>query len=120
MRLLLSSGAQVLDEVHDVGAIVHRISFELFEDARVQVFVHVPVLEGVVGGLLRGGGGGVEVLELRGEAHAHFEGVGHTGWKTLEVVRLKLILGIGKASWFDVGILYENMVILGIHVCKIL
>ena len=67
----------MLDEVHDVSAVVHRVALELFEDAGVQVFVHVAVLEGVVGGFLGGGGGGVEVLELRGEAHAHFERVGH-------------------------------------------
>ena len=43
----------------------------------MQVLVHVSVFEGVVGGFLGGVGGGVEVLELGGEAHADFEGVGH-------------------------------------------
>ena len=43
----------------------------------MQVLVHVPVLEGIVSGFLGGVGGGVEVLELRGEAHADFERVGH-------------------------------------------
>lgn len=33
--------------------------------------------EGVVCGFVGGGGGGVEMLELGGEAHADFEGVGH-------------------------------------------
>ena len=44
----------------------------------MQVLVHVPVLEGIVGGFLGGIGGGVEVLELRGEAHANFKGIGHS------------------------------------------
>ena len=43
----------------------------------MQVLVHVSVLEGIVGGFLGGVGRGVEVLELGGEAHADFEGVGH-------------------------------------------
>ena len=43
----------------------------------MQVLVHVSVFEGIVGGFLGGVGGGVEVLELGGEAHADFEGVGH-------------------------------------------
>ena len=43
----------------------------------MQVLVHVPVFEGIVGGFLGRVDGGVEVLELRGEAHADFEGVGH-------------------------------------------
>ena len=46
----------------------------------MQVLVHVSVFEGVVGGFLGGVGGGVEVLELGGEAHADFEGVGHDVW----------------------------------------
>lgn len=45
----------------------------------MQVFVHVSVLEGIVGGLLGGVDGGVEVLELRGKAHADFKGVSHGG-----------------------------------------
>ena len=54
----------------------------------MQVLVHVSVFEGVVGGFLGGVGGGVEVLELGGEAHADFEGVRHgvcvcvCGWKS--------------------------------------
>ena len=43
----------------------------------MQVFVHVSVFEGVVGGFLGGVDGGVEVLELGCEAHADFEGVRH-------------------------------------------
>ena len=43
----------------------------------MQVFVHVPIFQGVVGGFLGGVDGGVEVLELGGEAHADFEGIGH-------------------------------------------
>lgn len=43
----------------------------------MQVFVHVSVFEGVVGGFLGGVDGGVEVLELGCEAHTDFEGVRH-------------------------------------------
>jgi len=35
------------------------------------------MLEGIVGGLLRGVDGGVEMLELRGEAHPYFERIRH-------------------------------------------
>lgn len=45
----------------------------------MQVFVHVSVFESIVGGLLGGINRGIEVLELRGEAHTHFEGVSHRG-----------------------------------------
>jgi len=43
----------------------------------VEIFVHVFVFEGIVGGLLRRRNGSIEVLKLRGEAHANFEGVCH-------------------------------------------
>ena len=43
----------------------------------MQVLVHVPVFEGVVGGFLGRVDRGVEVLQLGGEAHANFEGVSH-------------------------------------------
>lgn len=71
--------AQVFEEVHDVGAVVHVVAFELFNDARVKVFVLVTVFESVVGTFETGGGGGAEVLELGCEAHAHLERVGHCG-----------------------------------------
>jgi len=35
------------------------------------------MLEGIVGGLLRGVDGGVEMLELRCEAHSYFERIRH-------------------------------------------
>lgn len=44
--------AQALDEEHDVGARVHVGAFELLEDARVQVLVHVAVLERIDGSFL--------------------------------------------------------------------
>ena len=44
----------------------------------MQVLVHVPVLEGIMSGFLGGIGGGVEVLELRGKAHANLKGIGHS------------------------------------------
>ena len=91
--------AKVLDEVHDVRTVVHgtleepsylatciervggdvlgTYTLELLEDARVQVLVHVAVLEREVGGLLGRVDGGIEVREVLGEAHAHFERVGH-------------------------------------------
>lgn len=43
----------------------------------MQVFGEGGVFEGVVGAFEGAGGGGVEVLELGGEAHAYFERVGH-------------------------------------------
>ncbi len=45
----------------------------------MEVLVHVFVFEGIVGSFLRRGDGGIEVLELRGEAHADLEGVRHCG-----------------------------------------
>ena len=50
----------------------------------MQVLVHVPVLEGIVSGFLGGIGGGVEVLELRGEAHADFKRIGHRECASVE------------------------------------
>jgi len=43
----------------------------------VEVLVHIFVFEGIVGGFLRRGDGGIEVLELRGKAHTDLEGVRH-------------------------------------------
>jgi hypothetical protein len=43
----------------------------------VKVLILLAVLKRKVGGFLRGGYGGTEVLELACEAHAHFEGVCH-------------------------------------------
>lgn len=93
--------AQGLEKVHDVCAVVHVVAFELLEDAAVQVFVHFAVLEGVVGGLLGRGGGGIEVLELAAEAHADFEGVGHGGFGLGGTRGLALVfelLGKGDAT----------------------
>jgi len=45
----------------------------------VEVFVHVFVFERIVSGFLGGGNGSIEVLELRGEAHADLERVSHCG-----------------------------------------
>ena len=49
----------------------------------MQVLVHISVFEGVVSGFVGGIAEGVEVLELGGEAHADFEGVGHGMWGDL-------------------------------------
>ena len=64
----------------------------------MQVFVHVSVFEGIVGGFLGGVGGGVEVLELGGEAHADFEGVGHEVWEEQSSALWSLSSVVGKAS----------------------
>ena len=45
-----------------------------------------------MGGFLGGVGGGVEVLELRGEAHADFEGVSHGKWTDRRSLGLHLVL----------------------------
>lgn len=78
----------------------------------MQVVAEFAVAESVVGGFCCGGGRGVEVLELGGEAHAHFEGVGcaHVGGCALtgrgvvvemnEVSRWKLKRGsIFRFTW---------------------
>ena len=54
-------------------------TLQALEDTGVQVLVHVAVLEGVVRCFCETGGGGGEVGEEGGEAHADFEGVGHGG-----------------------------------------
>jgi hypothetical protein len=69
--------AQALDEEHDVGARVHVGSLELLEDARVQVLVHVAVLERIEGGLLQRRVRRAEMRQQRREALAHFERVRH-------------------------------------------
>ncbi len=52
---------------------------KLFQYARMQVLVHILEFECILSGLLRGSGTGIEVFELRAEAHAYFEGIGHRG-----------------------------------------
>ena len=59
----------------------------------MQVLVHVSVLEGIVGGFLGGVGGGIEMLELGGEAHADFEGVGHYVWEEQRSLELRVVVG---------------------------
>ena len=63
---------------------------QLLQDARVEVLVHVIVLDGVAGGLLRRSSRSVEVLKLVGETHSHFKWVSHScslAIKLLEKVR---------------------------------
>ena len=60
----------------------------------MQVFVHVSVFKGIVGGFLGGVGGGVEVLELGGEAHADFERVGHYVWGEQRSLELRPVEGL--------------------------
>ena len=59
----------------------------------MQVLVHVSVFEGIVGGFLGGVGGGVEALELGGEAHADFEGVSHGMWGEQRSLELRPVVG---------------------------
>ena len=43
----------------------------------MQILVHVPVFECIVGSLLGGVDGGVEMLQLGSKAHADFEWIRH-------------------------------------------
>lgn len=58
----------------------------------MEVLVHVFVFEGIVGSFLRRGDGGIEVLELRGEAHADLEGVRHCGGSSESPVAMMWIV----------------------------
>lgn len=60
----------------------------------MKVLVHVPVLEGIVSGFLGGVDRGIEVLELRREAHADFERIGHSLKRRSFVYEL-------RRSWCD-------------------
>jgi len=55
--------AEMFQEIHDVGAIVHVVSLQLFQDTGVEVFVHVAMFEGILGAADGGGAGGGEVGE---------------------------------------------------------
>jgi hypothetical protein len=50
---------------------------ELLQDARVQILVHISVLERILGGLLGGRDGGIEVLKLFSKPHADLEWISH-------------------------------------------
>ena len=50
---------------------------QLLHDARVEVLVHVLVSQGILRGLLRGGDGGIQVLQLFRKPHAHLEWIRH-------------------------------------------
>ena len=63
----------------------------------MQVFCEGGVFQGIVGGLESGVGGGVEMVEERGELHAHFEWVGHDGGDVSGSGRC----GPGFAVWED-------------------
>jgi hypothetical protein len=56
----------------------------------MQVLVHVLVFQGILRRLLRRGNGGIEVLQLRAEAHADLERIRHVAressvWRNLFV-----------------------------------
>lgn len=87
--------AEVLDEVHYIGSIVHIIlvrvrtcaqslvnslytnPFKLFQNTRVKILVQVAVFEGIVRGFLRRGDRSTQMLQLRRKAHAHLERICH-------------------------------------------
>ena len=50
-------------------------AFQLLQDAGVKILVHVFVLEGILSSLIRRRDTGVQVLEVLGEADAHFKGI---------------------------------------------
>ena len=52
----------------------------------MKVFIHVPVLKRIVGSLLGGVDGSVQMLKLGREAHAHFERVCHADSIDIAVV----------------------------------
>lgn len=66
----------------------------------MQVLVHVPVFECVVGGFLGRVGRGIKVLELRGEAHAHFEGVSHGVGEERQSSELRPVVGFDARCTF--------------------
>lgn len=97
MTIPLSHIQKMLNKIHDIGPCVHIVlqslvrtthrnklprtkvaySLELLKNARMQIFVHISVLESILGGFLGGRDRGVEVLQLVDKAHTHFERVGH-------------------------------------------
>lgn len=55
MAFLSRAIAQRLEEVEDICAGVEVAAFEVLEDARVEIFVHFAVFEGIGSGFLGGG-----------------------------------------------------------------
>lgn len=55
----------------------YAYSLQLLQNARVKVLVPVAVLECILSSFLGGGDRGAEILQLLGEAHAHFERINH-------------------------------------------
>lgn len=53
-------------------------AFQLLQDTGMKILVHVFVLEGILGSLICRRDAGIQVLEVLGEADAHFEGI-HVG-----------------------------------------
>ena len=58
-------------------------SFDLLKNTGMQILVHLLVPEGILRGLLSRVDGGIETLELRREAHSHFEWISHVEWSSL-------------------------------------
>lgn len=61
----------------------------------MEVLVHVLVSEGILRGLLRGGDGGVHMLQLFRKPHAHLEWIRHFELGMSEGCR-----GVRRGSWF--------------------
>lgn len=83
----------------------------------MQVLVHVAVLEGIVCGFLGRGDGGVEVLQLAGEAHAYFERVRHRSFRIGAFTRTHRgdikVLGGEQRQWRGVSPLTREALMLG-------
>lgn len=59
--------------------VIERLAytFELLQDARVQILVHVAILQSIMGGFLGRVDRSIEMLQLRGEAHTDLERIRH-------------------------------------------
>lgn len=88
----------MLDKIHDVGSIVHVIlivpvstpgqtfyghqsintnSLQLLQNTGMEVFIQVPIFQGIMSSLLRRRNRGTQMLQLRRESHAHLKRIRH-------------------------------------------
>src|SRR4051812_9555488 len=54
---------------------IKTYALQLLQDAAVQILVHVPVLQGILGSLVCGGDARIEMLQVLGKADADLEGI---------------------------------------------
>ena len=59
---------------------------KLLQDARVEILIHVTVLEGIMSSLLRRSNRRAQVLELRCEAHADLKGISHDRERRIQIL----------------------------------